>query len=236
MRTAHPQRQRVSDEPERLSVGGAPGETLSMKLHWSPRSPYVRKVMIVAHETGLVNGIALQRSVASMTIPNDTLMQDNPLGKIPTLLLADGTALYDSLVICEYLDSLHSGEKLFPTSPAARWAALRLHALSDGALDALILWRNETLRPEATRSALLLVSFRKKIEATLSALDRDASTFGNEFTIGHVATVCCAAYLDFRFADLEWRARAPQLAAWYEGALRRPSVEATRIVNDEGVR
>jgi glutathione S-transferase len=208
-----------------------------MKLHWSPRSPFVRKVMIVAHETGLADRIALQRTVASMTAPNDALMLDNPLGKIPTLVLSDGTALFDSLVICEYLDSLHDGQKLFPANLGARWKALRLHALADGALDALILWRNEMLRPEEHRSGPLLTSFQKKIDAVLPTLEREAAAFqDSDFSIGHVAVACCLAYLDFRLANIDWRSRTPRLAQWYANAERRPSVEATRIVNDEEAR
>ena len=85
-----------------------------MKLHWSPRSPFVRKVMIVAHEVGLVDRLTLVRTVAATTKPHPELMRDNPLSKIPTLVLDDGTVLYDSPVICEYLDRLHAGPKLFP--------------------------------------------------------------------------------------------------------------------------
>src|SRR2546430_2074043 len=99
-----------------------------MKLHWSPRSPFVRKVMIVAHETGLLPRIELIRSVAAMGAPNEAIMRDNPLSKIPTLVLDDGTSLYDSVVICEYLDSLHAGPKFFPETAIERWPALRLHA------------------------------------------------------------------------------------------------------------
>src|SRR4051812_26133977 len=109
-----------------------------MKLHWSPRSPFVRKVMIVAHELGLAERLACVRTVAATTKPHAELMRDNPLSKIPTLVLDDGTVLYDSRVICEYLDGLHSGRKLFPTDPKARMVALRRQALGDGALDFLL--------------------------------------------------------------------------------------------------
>ena len=102
-----------------------------MKLHWSPRSPFVRKVMIVAHERGLIDRIACVRTVAAMTKPHAELMQDNPLSKIPTLVLDDGRVLYDSPVICEYLDGLGSAPKLFPAAPAVRLDALRRQALGD---------------------------------------------------------------------------------------------------------
>src|SRR3990167_7360243 len=118
----------------------------SMKLHWSPKSPYVRKVMASAMVLGLDGRIERMRSVAAMLKPNQQLMQDNPLSKIPTLVLADGTVLFDSAVICEYLDELAGGGLLFPRESTARWQALRWQAFGDGLLDALILWRNERER------------------------------------------------------------------------------------------
>ena len=122
-----------------------------MKLHWSPRSPFVRKVMVAAHETGLVERLSLVRTVVAMTTTNKELQPDNPLSKLPTLVLDDGTPLYDSVVICEYLDTLHDGPKLFPSDAKAKWTALRRHALGDGLLELLILWRNE--RERATSRA-----------------------------------------------------------------------------------
>ena len=118
-----------------------------MKLHWSPKSPYVRKVMICAHELGLADRIELVRSVAAMLKPNPRLMEDNPLSKIPTLVLPDGFALFDSAVICEYLNDL-AGGSLFPSHGNDKWQALRWHAFGDGLLDAAILWRNERERAQ----------------------------------------------------------------------------------------
>ena len=117
-----------------------------MKLHWSPRSPFVRKVMVVVHELGLADRIACVRTVAATTKPHADLMQDNPLSKIPTLVLDDGTVIYDSPVICEYLDSLDGAPKLHPAEPKARLVALRRQALGDGFLDMLVLLRDERMR------------------------------------------------------------------------------------------
>ncbi len=117
-----------------------------MKLHWSPRSPFVRKVMIVAHELGLTDRITLLRTVVATTKPHLPLMAENPLSKIPTLVLDDGTVLYDSPVVCEYLDSLHAGRKLYPIDRKDRMIALRRQALGDGFLDFLLLLRNERER------------------------------------------------------------------------------------------
>src|SRR3954471_2489029 len=122
-----------------------------MTLHWSPLSPYVRKVMICAHELELADRLELVRSVAAMSAPNQTLMKDNPLAKIPTLVLESGS-LFDSVVICEYLDALQGGGRLFPREQGPRFSALRWHALADGWLDVLILWRNERSKPPERRT------------------------------------------------------------------------------------
>ncbi len=141
-----------------------------MKLHWSPRSPFVRKVMIVAHELGLVDRITCIRTVAATTKPHAVLMDDNPLSKIPTLLLDDGTVLYDSRVVCEYLDGLHGGYTFFPADTKVRMVALRRQALGDGCLDFLLLLRNE--RERAQPSEAHLAAYTTKKHGVLKALER----------------------------------------------------------------
>jgi glutathione S-transferase len=202
-----------------------------MKLHWSPRSPFVRKVMIVAHEVGVVDRIERVRSVAAATKPHAELMRDNPLSKIPTLVLDDGAPLYDSRVICEYLDTLHGGPKLFPAERGARFTALRRQALGDGMLDFLVLWRGETMRAE--KSDAHLASFAKRREATLAALEREAGALAaSGFTIGHIAIGCALSYLDFRFSAQPWRSGHPRLADWHATFCARPSAHATEAVDD----
>src|SRR5215470_4796857 len=122
-----------------------------MKLHWSPRSPFVRKVMIMARELGLVDRLDCVRTVAATTKPHAELIRDNPLSKIPTLMLDDGTALYDSPVICEYLDALDGKPQLFPLDRKRRIVALRRQALGDGFLDLLVLARNERSREQPSK-------------------------------------------------------------------------------------
>ena len=203
-----------------------------MKLHWSPRSPFVRKVMMVAHELGLADRIEKVRTPAAMSEPNAALMRDNPLSKIPTLVLDDGTAIYDSGVICEYLDGLAGGNRLFPTDPQQRIDALRRHALGTGFLDLLVLRRNERDRPDGARSQPHLIAFATKTVATLAALEREADASAvKPFDIGHVAIGCGLAYFDFRFANDPWRASYPRLAAWHETFSARPSAIATRHVD-----
>ena len=204
-----------------------------MKLHWSPRSPFVRKVMIVAHELGLAERLQCVRTVAAMMKPHPELMIDNPLSKIPTLVLDDGTVLYDSSVICEYFDGLHAGPKLFPASSAERMTALRRQALGDGWLDALVLWRGELMRPAGQQSPPYLASFAARNEAALTALEREAPQLeASAFSIGHVAIGCALAYLDFRFDDRQWRKDHPRLAAWHATFAARPSFRATEPVDD----
>lgn len=205
-----------------------------MKLHWSPKSPFVRKVMIAAHECALIKRIELVRSVAIMAKPNAVLMADNPLNKIPTLVLDDGSALYDSTVICEYFDDIAErvagAMPLFPRG-AARWDALRRNALGNGLLDVLILWRNE--RERTTPSKALIAAFASKSLASLDQIDRDLTAApAARFDIGDIAMGCALAYLDFRFATLDWRTTHPMLAIWFERFSARESVRATQVVDD----
>lgn len=204
-----------------------------MKLHWSPKAPFVRKVLILADEVGLSARLNRVRTVVAPSKPNAQLQLDNPLSKVPTLVLDDGSPLYDSRVICEYLDSLHQGRPMIPRDAARRWVALRRQALADGILDVLIMWRDEDLRAEDKRNQPLLSAFRNKVEASLAQLEVEAALFGSDFDIGQIAVGCMLSYLDLRFAELAWRDQRPALTSWYETSFaQRPSVVATRPVDD----
>jgi len=200
----------------------------SMKLHWSPRSPFVRKVMMFAHEVGLADRIECVRSVVAMKSPNADLMRDNPLSKLPTLVIDGTRALFDSVVICEYLDSLHGSRPLFPVEEDERLRALRWHALGDGLLDLLILWRNERERPPTQQSPELLAAFRRKFNATLELINREAVELGaSPFGVGHIAIGCALGYIDFRFGDLLWRDAHAESARWFAEFAKRPSATLT---------
>ena len=200
-----------------------------MKLHWSPKSPYVRKVMVCAHELGLVGRLELVRSVAAMLKPNPAIMADNPLSKIPTLVREDGSTLFDSVVICEYLDDMAGGE-LFPRQGGAKWQALRWHAFGDGLLDALILWRNEREREVPLEA--LVDAFEMKTRASLELLDAEAQALAAApLSIGSITIGCALGYLDYRFESLGWRQQAPRLAAWYATLRARPSFHSTEAVD-----
>ena len=197
-----------------------------MKLFHSPASPYARKVLVLAHETGLIDRIAVTAAGASPTGPSPEVAAHNPLGKIPALVLEDGTALYDSRVICEYLDGLSAGPRLFPEG-AARWDALTRQALADGLLDAALLTRYErVLRPEDRRWDAWEAGQVGKIG---SALDRFETLVADmpALDIGTVAMACALGYLDLRFPDLAWREGRPATAAWYAVFEGRPAMVAT---------
>jgi glutathione S-transferase len=198
-----------------------------MQLHYNVASPFVRKVMAVAIETGLAERIEQVKRLPSPVAPVAELNADNPLGKVPCLVTDDGVALYDSRVICEYLDSLHHWPKMFPPSGAARWTALRRQALGDGIMDAAVLTRYETFtRPEEARWDAWIDSQKQKFRRGLDALEAESMSL-DVVDIGTLAIACALGYLDFRFADENWRARRPRLAGWFEQFAKRPSIATT---------
>ena len=156
-------------------------------------------------------------------------MRDNPLSKIPTLLLDDGSTLFDSVVICEYLNDRAKGT-LFPASGPEKWQALRWHALGNGLLDALILWRNE--REREVPIPALMDAFDLKAKAVLALLEAEMIALAAApLSIGTVTLGCALGYLDYRFDDLGWRERAPKLAAWFAVWRLRPSFVLTEPVD-----
>ena len=198
-----------------------------MQLHYNVASPFVRKVMAVAIETGLAERIEPVKRLPSPVAPVAEVNADNPLGKVPCLVADDGSALYDSRVICEYLDSLHHGARMFPPSGAARWTALRRQALADGIMDAGVLARYETfVRPHETRWQPWIDNQKQKFRRGLDALEQGGASLG-VVDIGTLAIACALGYLDFRYADEDWRARRPRLAAWLEQFAQRPSIAQT---------
>ena len=197
-----------------------------MKLRYSATSPYVRKCVIVALETGMAERIEMVPTNA--WAPDTDLPEDNPLGKVPALVIDGGEALFDSPVICEYLDSLHDGHKLVPQSGGARWAQLRLEALADGILDAALAKRLETsMRPEDKRWSNWIERQGKAISRGLDALEGECAGWGDDFLIGQISVAAALGYLDFRFAAEDWRGGRPRLTAWYAKAAQRASVLQT---------
>ena len=196
-----------------------------MKLYFSATSPYARKCMACAHELGLVERIQLLPSKAHPVDRDTTLISANPLGKVPTLVTDDGLALYDSRVICEYLDSLGGGT-LFPKD-SSLWRVLALQALADGMLDASLLARYEDVaRPEALRWTDWRHGQLDKVQTSLAALEAGTPQLDFEVHIGTLAIGCALGYLDLRFSELAWRQRYPKVAAWWAAFGARPSMTA----------
>lgn len=195
-----------------------------MKLYCSPTSPYARKVRIVAAERGLA---AMIEEITATPFENPVVAAANPLSKIPTLVLDDGTAFYDSPVICEYLDSLGLRPRLIPDRGEARWATLRLQALADGVLDAAFSSVMETRRPEAQRSEEWLTRWRAGIGRAVTAAVTEPARTSRELNLGQITLACALGYLDFRHPDLDWRTATPELTPWFEAWTERPSFAAT---------
>ncbi len=195
-----------------------------MKLRYSPTSPYVRKVTVTAIETGLDKKIE-----RILTIPASApdLPADNPLGKVPTLILDNGERLIDSPVIVEYLDGLHSGAKIVPTSGDARWKALRLQALADGILDAAVLRLMETRRPANEQSKAWMERQRTVVNRSLDWLEQHVASLDDTVTIGNITVAIVGDYLDFRFGAEDWRQGRPKLAEWQKRFASRASLKAT---------
>lgn len=192
-------------------------------LRYSAASPYARKIRIAADLLGLIDRIEIV--AADTTDPTDSLRGQNPLGKIPTLVLEDGSSLYDSRVIADYLDHLSGGGRLIPVGPA-RFEALRLQALGDGINDAALLIRYEITRPETLRHAEWIALQQGKIDRALDALE--AKPPEGPIDIGQIAVACALGYLDLRFEGA-WRAGRPRLAQWLaDFAARAPAYDATK--------
>lgn len=196
-----------------------------MKLYYSPTSPFVRKVNVLAIETGLDN--RLEWVTTNPWQAEEVLTAENPLSKIPTLVTDDKQVIYDSHVICEYLDSLHGKNKLIPEKGHARWHALRLQALADGILDAGILRFMEKKRVPAQQSADWDAMQKNTIERGLNYLENTVSDWGDKLDIGVISIACALGWLDFRFSDENWRTTRSKLNVWFESFSKRASILKT---------
>lgn len=199
-----------------------------MKLYFSPASPYVRKVLACAIELDLEHCIERLPCSVHVIRRDVDVVSHNPLGQVPTLITDGGKVLYDSRVICEYLDALAGGGRLFPVSIEHRFDALTQQAAADGLLDAAILGRQElTIRPpdkswDPWRQAQLA-----KITSALDRMQAWSFAFGDRIDIGTLTTACALGYLEFRYPDLDWRSGRTALADWFQTIRSRPSMART---------
>lgn len=194
-----------------------------MKLFHSPASPFARKVMACA----VTRGIAGQLELVAVNAQDSSaeLLAANPLSKIPALVTEDGVSLFDSPVICEYLDTVGDAPALFPPSGRARWRALKFEAMADGIMDAAVLRRGESLRPQELARDRNMARQQAAVTRTLRELDADLPHPTAD--IGSLAVACALGYLDFRFAQEPWRAANPALATWAAAMADEPGLAAT---------
>ena len=189
-----------------------------MKLHYSPTSPFVRKVLVAAHERGMAESIELTSTSAE-------LRADNPLEKVPTLVLDDGRTLFDSFVIVEWLNSQGAGPNLIPADAQERTSVLRRHALADGIMEAAVSSVMERRRPEDRQGAGFLKRQRGKIERAIAVLDSEA--MAETVDLSTISVGAALGYVGFRLVDLDWRSGHGALADWFDGFSRRPSMAST---------
>lgn len=199
------------------------------KLYHASTSPYVRKVMVTAHVLNLAEQIEKLESAAHPIARDERIAAFNPLAKVPALQTADGLTLYDSRVICEYLNN-HAGGALYPAQGAQRWLNLTRQALGDGLLDAALLARYEAFaRPAEKQWDAWTAGQLTKIHAALAEIEAQAPQYSTSpDDIGLITVGCALGYLDFRFATLDWRAKHPATAAWFAEFDQHPAMACTR--------
>ncbi len=196
---------------------------MSLKLWYSPASPFVRKVLAFAHEAGLADSIVLVRG--DVWAPDSEVTKDNPLGKVPALVTPDGV-FAGSYLCCEYLDSLHAGRRLIPAEPRERWPELQLHAFADGIIEAAVATVIEQLRrPKELVYQGMVDRQRAKIERTLEKIA--SMPLSEAPGIATITLGCALGYLDFRMPQFAWRDGRAALGKWYEGFAARKSMQAT---------
>jgi len=199
-----------------------------MKLLYQTHSPYARKALVFALEAGVAGRIEVEHHETSPTNRNAAVFAANPLGKVPVLLRPGLPALFDSDVICAYLDSLNPGRKLIPQEGEARWHALRVQAVAQGMADAGIAVRWETLRrPESLRYPPLRDGYIAKLHASYDWLERQLD-FNAPVHVGHIAVATTLSWLEFRQLPA-FRDNSPRLAAWLDAFTDRPSMRATPL-------
>jgi glutathione S-transferase len=197
-----------------------------MKLMHGKASPFVRKVMVAAIEKGLDADIEIVPATVGSDKINPAYLEINPIGKIPALVLADGTAIYDSLVIVDYFDQIRPHPQLIPAASAARLRALRLNALADGLMTAAMLGRTEAAKPSQRQWPEFLASQMARVDKCLERLDLDLAD-AHALTVGEIAAACALGWLEFRMPQQAWRSRQPRLAAWFDTMSVRGSMQQT---------
>jgi glutathione S-transferase len=201
-----------------------------MKLFFAPQSPFARKVRAAAIELGLDHRLELEYAEVVPGRRNSAFAESrNPLRKIPALVTDDGETIFDSTVICEYLDELAGGGVLLPREPSRRWRVLTNHALAQGMCDSVILIRYETwLRPAQARWPVWIDDQWDKINSGLAWFDGNPGELREPINLAHLALGSVLGYIDFRWQDQGWRTRYPNIDAWFARLELRPSFARTK--------
>jgi glutathione S-transferase len=206
---------------------------MTIKLHYSPASPFVRKVWLAIEELGLQDRV--ERVAMNPMKRDDMARSPNPLRKVPCLITEDGGALYDSPVIVEYLDATLGGNRLIPASGPARWTVLRRQALADGMVDATVLAMIEGMRKPERQSAGWIAHNMGAVERGLDALEAEADALGKDANAGTLAIAVALELLPIHLPGLDWRKDHTKLAAWFDAFATRPSMTATNLVSPREV-
>ena len=201
---------------------------MTMTLFYSPTSPFARKALAAAHERGLADKVAIE-----MVTPagHDGLVGANPLEKVPALVLADGTAVYDSIVIVSHFDGMGSGPRLIPDDQAERTRILRRHALADGIMEAGVASVMEGRRPEERIWSDFIARQKGKIMRAVDTLEGETADMGDVVDVANLSVICALEYVVFRLGDMGWRDDHLALAAWVQSFGQRPSLAVTRPQN-----
>lgn len=201
---------------------------MKMKLFFSPTSPYARKVLVFAMEAGIDDKIDRAQT---NPFEDESLREKNPLGKVPALINRDGMVLFDSGVICDYLDTQHGGRRLVPQEGETRWRVLTHHALAQGMIDAAVNLRQNWMRGDKLGTPLpddwWVARQRAAMLSAVQTLEDDIEHLHGEVDLAQISVACALGYLDFRQPELKWRSKAPQLSTWMNKFSERPSMKAT---------
>lgn len=202
-----------------------------MKLLYQTHSPYARKALVFAHEVGLADRIEVVHHETSPTQRNDVVFAENPLGKVPVLLRPGRQPIFDSDVICAYLDTLHDGTRLIPPEGEGRWLAMRAQAVAQGLADAGIALRWETVRrPESLRYQALQEGYKEKLNTSYDWLERELD-FDAPLHVGHISLATTLSWLEFRQLPA-FKPGHPRLARWFDTFGQRPSMRATPLTGE----
>jgi glutathione S-transferase len=198
-----------------------------MRLFYAPASPYARMVRVALIELGLDGRVA--KHEVTLRDPHSALLPYNPIGRVPTLELDDGTVLSESLLILSYLDTQHAGRPLLPRDGSEGWKTLARQGTAIGLLDGIVTWNRELRRPENERSPAVIALETTRVTRTMDVLERAvaAGAYAGPIDVAGIALGCALGWCERRHRVLAWRQGRPALSAWYDAIAQTQSFAAT---------